>query len=453
MPTLSIAQPDITLRLDLNGVIREASFSDIFRESSAEAWLGRAWIDTVNQSGSDRVKRMVDDALTKGVSAFQQVTQRFPSGIEIPIEYTAVRLGGNDGILAVGKNLQAVAELQTRLIAAQQAMERDYWKQREIETRYRLLFDASNEAVLLITTASLDIVEANPAAIRALGVNPVGREFLLELPLQERETFQSMLQRVREHGKAPGVLLHLGRNRDPWIIRASLMPAESRSMYMLRCAPVATTQPTGGRLERVDLESLVDRMPDGLVVFDRDGAIVYGNRAFLELIQVGSERTIVGEQLARWLGRPGADVDLLASQLQRNGSVRRFTTVINGEFGAQTDVEISAVAGTDNERHYAAAILRGIVQRLPQASPEANEQLSDMLRALVTRVGKSSLQSLVKETVGVVERHYIESALKLTAGNRTAASEILGLSRQSLYSKLARYGLDASASAQSESQY
>ena len=59
------------------------------------------------------------------------------------------------GLLAIGKNVQAVAELQSRLIAAQQAMERDYWKLREIETRYRVLFDASNEAVLLVAAAEL----------------------------------------------------------------------------------------------------------------------------------------------------------------------------------------------------------------------------------------------------------------------------------------------------------
>jgi DNA-binding NtrC family response regulator len=45
-----------------------------------------------------------------------------------------------------------------------------------------------------------------------------------------------------------------------------------------------------------------------------------------------------------------------------------------------------------------------------------------------------------------VERHYIEAALKLTEGNRTAAAEMLGISRQSLYMKLDRYGIDGRAS-------
>ena len=48
----------------------------------------------------------------------------------------------------------------------------------------------------------------------------------------------------------------------------------------------------------------------------------------------------------------------------------------------------------------------------------------------------------VRDTVGVVERHCIETALELAEGNRTATAEILGVSRQSLYEKLNRYDME-----------
>jgi DNA-binding NtrC family response regulator len=41
----------------------------------------------------------------------------------------------------------------------------------------------------------------------------------------------------------------------------------------------------------------------------------------------------------------------------------------------------------------------------------------------------------------------VKAALALANGNRTAAAEILGLSRQSLYAKLNRYGLEGDADA------
>jgi len=172
--TMTLTQPDVTLLLDMDGVIRDVTLSTHMSGESADNWLGRRWDETVVDVGGDKIKRMIEDARTKGISAFRQVTQRFPSGVEVPMEYTTVLLGGHAGLLAIGKNLQAVAELQSRLVAAQQTMERDYWKLRDIETRYRVLFDASNEAVVLIRAANLRLVEANPAATSSSGtsVNP-----------------------------------------------------------------------------------------------------------------------------------------------------------------------------------------------------------------------------------------------------------------------------------------
>ena len=56
-------------------------------------------------------------------------------------------------------------------------------------------------------------------------------------------------------------------------------------------------------------------------------------------------------------------------------------------------------------------------------------------------VGRVPLKELVRESSDVIERLCIEAALELTDDNRASAAEILGLSRQSLYAKLRRYGL------------
>src|SRR5262249_59531765 len=163
-----MSQPAVTLLLDMDGVIRDANFSSSIPEEGASAWLGRPWVDTV--VGGDKGRRMIDDAVKSGVSAFRQITQRFPSGLELPMEYTTLLLGGRAGLMAIGKNLQAVAELQSRLIDAQQTMERDYWKLREVERRYRLLFETSNEAIFLVGETNLRIVKANPASAEAIRV-------------------------------------------------------------------------------------------------------------------------------------------------------------------------------------------------------------------------------------------------------------------------------------------
>lgn len=444
--TISIAQPDITLLLDLDGVIREANLSSTISHEDVGGWLGRPWVETVGDVGGDKVKRMVEDARASGVSAFRQITQRFPSGLELPMEYTTVLLGGRAGLLAIGKNLQAVAELQSRLIEAQQAMERDYWKLREVETRYRLLFQASGEAIVLLKASNLRILEANPAAVQALGLaaqkaqSIAGRELLSDLSRVEREPFQAMLTRVQEQGRAPGIVVHLGAEETAWMVRASLMAGDPGSVFLLHLTPVGVSSGNGVESEAVSIEDLVERMPDGFCVIDQEGVIRRANRAFLDMVEVGAKGSVVGERLGRWLWRPGADLAGLLANVRRHRVVRLFATTIHSELGTDREVEISAVGNADTELQYVGILLRDVGRRIGTSTEDKG--LRYALGAIAEKVGKVPLRALVKDTVGVVERHYVRGALELANGNRTVAAELLGLSRQSLYMKLNRYGVD-----------
>jgi DNA-binding NtrC family response regulator len=60
---------------------------------------------------------------------------------------------------------------------------------------------------------------------------------------------------------------------------------------------------------------------------------------------------------------------------------------------------------------------------------------------LTELVGRVPLRDLVRDSTDMIERLCIEAALEITGDNRASAAEILGLSRQSLYAKLRRYGL------------
>ena len=60
---------------------------------------------------------------------------------------------------------------------------------------------------------------------------------------------------------------------------------------------------------------------------------------------------------------------------------------------------------------------------------------------ITQQVGRVPLKALVRQSTDVVEKLCIEAALNLTGDNRASAAELLGLSRQSLYSKLRRHNL------------
>ena len=66
------------------------------------------------------------------------------------------------------------------------------------------------------------------------------------------------------------------------------------------------------------------------------------------------------------------------------------------------------------------------------------------MEQLTELVGRMPLKDIVRESTDLIERQCIEAALAFTSNNRASAAEILGLSRQSLYSKLHRHGLVSS---------
>jgi transcriptional regulator PpsR len=184
---------------------------------------------------------------------------------------------------------------------------------------------------------------------------------------------------------------------------------------------------------------VVEKMPDAFVLADEKQAIIVANRAFAELVQAGSVEQLLGISLNRFIGRPDVDLGLLKKQLKDYQNVRNFSSIINDLNGGEEPVEISAIM-IEREQPLFGYSVRSIGRRerdLPQTGkdfPRSVEQLTEL-------VGRKTLKEIVRESTDLIERMCIEAALVHTADNRASAAEILGLSRQSLYSKLHRHGL------------
>ncbi len=359
---MNIPQPDITLHLDMDGVIQDATLSRALPQEDLDCWIGRPWFETVAEDVTDKVKRLVEDSRWMRVSGFRQITQRFPSGREALIEYATIRLGGRGGLIAIGRNLQAVAELQTRLVEAQQSMEREYWKLREVETRYRHLFENSDEAVILVRAANLRILEANPAATRALGgAGPEGgaaRVVLHDVIPEDREAFQAMLERARQQGKSTGILVRLGSDQQPWLVRASLLASETGQLFLLQLARAGVAGPVPNRTAQVSIEDLVERSPDPFVAIDREGVIMRCNLAFRALVGIDVAGSAAGEHIERWFACPVSDFATLLTTVQARGMVRNIPISLRGDGGAEKKFEISAVGNSDTEPQYYGVLLR-----------------------------------------------------------------------------------------------
>lgn len=440
-------QPDVKLLLDEQGVICDASVSESVDAGKISSLIGQKWADTVAAPGQEKIATLLGEAKESGVTGFRELGQRFPSGLEIPVEYTAVWLGGpTASAVAIGRNLQAVADLQSRLLATQQTLERDYWKLRDIETRYRQLFEASNEAVILARTDDLSMIEANPSALRALGMvgrrrdSVRGRSLLKEVSASGRDIFLSMLGRVRESGKAPGVMVRLGPQEEPWIVRASLFKGDEGPTLMLQLsALVAGTAPRIVDANSISVRELFEHSPEGFVALNHSGEVRLANRAFLQLLEIRSPSAVVGNTLDRWFARPGVDLKILLANVRDNGSVRTFHSILQKHSGAHINVEICAFTNPEDSTGPVGILMRDSAAAGLTVSGDTDSPFIEMIQ----RLGESSMRSLVAEATDGIESLLIKEALHRTRGNRTAAAELLGLSRQSLYAKLSKYGFDS----------
>jgi transcriptional regulator PpsR len=189
---------------------------------------------------------------------------------------------------------------------------------------------------------------------------------------------------------------------------------------------------------------------DAFVVTDLDGRLIASNRAFLDLVQVPSEAQVRGEPLDRWVGRSRVDFSVLMANLRQHGSIRLFATTLASEHGTATEVEISGVSIPVADPPCMGFNIRNVGRRV-QSEPEAGGELPISVEQLTELVGRVPLKDLVRDATDLVEKLCIEAALQLTQNNRASAAEVLGVSRQSLYVKLRRYGLSDSSADSEES--
>jgi len=182
-------------------------------------------------------------------------------------------------------------------------------------------------------------------------------------------------------------------------------------------------------------------VPDAFVVTDPQGRVLTANAAFVEMTQIAKGERVQDESLDRWLGGTGVDLSVLLANLRQHGAVRLFATTLRGGLGTSIPVEISATSVTQGEHPCLGFTIRDVGRRLAPEPARRSRELPRSASQLTELVGRVPLKDIVGETTDLIEQLCIEAALELTQDNRASASEMLGLSRQSLYVKLRRYGL------------
>ncbi len=449
------AAADIALILDKDGVIRDVSISeqDLLDDLPDHAdWQGKRWVDIVTEDSRGKVEAMLAEAASKSEPRWRHLNhpprradpRAGADTPDIPVLYAVLQAGGPGRVVAFGRDLRAVSTLQRRLIDAQQSMERDYARIRHVETRYRLLFQMASDAVLIVDGATRRVLDSNPTARRLLSQTadqgqgwPIAAAFTPDTA----QSVEMLMAGVRASGRADDVRAKLMNADTEVVVSASLFRDENGVACLVR---IAEAQPAAAGTVvpklKTKLLKLMESAPDGFVVTGADGKVITSNAAFLELAQLPTEDQARGESLSRWLGRSSMELDILTANLRQHGSVRLFASQVRGELGEPAEVEVSAVTMMNGGHPCFGFAIRDIGRRL-RREPEVARAFPKSLEHLTELIGRVALKDLVREATDVIERLCIEAALNLTGDNRASAAEMLGLSRQSLYVKLRRYGL------------
>ena len=443
--SLVSAVSDVAVIVDAKGEIQDILWNiDEVDRPDLQLSAGLRMEDIVTEESRPKVRAMMDAARAGEDPRWRELNHLFGSGLEIPVRCQAIAVG--EHVIFLGREMRAVAQLQSRLVEAQRVLDEDYGRRRQLETRYRVLFQTSTEPLLIADARQMRIQAANAAAGRMLDVDPdalVGQriEALFASPgggTNARET----LQRIVATGTSETIRGTAKDTGRPLEIRPTVFREADAMMLLCRLDGAGRT---GSRTEIDEMVlGLVSRVPDAMVLTNAQGSILWANDAFLGLAEVALVSHAKGTPLSRFLGRPGVDMDVIIGNAREHGRLRAFNAQLVGAFGSTTRVEISVAMVPEAGEEIIGFVMRDIT-RHDQAPSRPNGASAESAESLMQLVGSVPLKELVRSSTEEIEKLCIETALKMTGNNRASAAEMLGLSRQSLYVKLRRFGLiDAS---------
>ena len=436
------ASADISLTLNRDGVIQSIAFGNPdLRSPSLESWVGKNWLDVVTSESRPKIQALLQDANETSLSRFRQINVPSPGSADLPLLCATLKVGSTGQIIALARDLREISLLQQRLVDAQQAIERDYTRLRQLETRYRVLFEMASEAVIVLDANTFKVIEANPRAADLLGdsVKKLSSRLLMDyLTKGDRIQVQSLLSKVAYTSTVAELNTSILSGQEVYLSAAPFRN-ENQSLILI------TLKRTGELIDRHDsnAQSLViqalENAPDGFIVTNSAGKILTANQAFLRLIMSDKLEQILNEPLDRWLERSSVDLRVMLSNLHEKGSIKLFATSIRDSFGTLHPVEISAVS-VPYPHACLGFTIREVGSRI-RSKIQPEESITRSSEELTQLVGRLPLKEIINETTDLIEQLCIKAALDLTRGNRVSASEMLGLSRQSLYIKLRKYDL------------
>ncbi|MBO6757541.1 MAG: transcriptional regulator PpsR [Roseibium sp.] len=436
---------DLSLVISENGTVIDVAYRHgSLKDYDPEAWIGKKWRDTVTAECREKIDTLISECVKGRFSRPHQVNHPKPPLSDLPVEYVLNKIDGTHAFVAFGTDLRKFAEIQQQLIEAQFELEREYRRIREAEARYRIIFQKMDRAIAVIDADQKRILDANSAASALLGAPPgklAGETFLSFFDRADRANITAAFDAAREKGVGRSVQVRRASDEEELILTVDPFRETGQINFLLSISARRDAHPDGpgGSFTRFDWLEIV---PEAAVMTDAKGMVIAINDRFLDLLHVLNRNQVIGRNINNWLGASNVDMQVLLSRLHEEGEVSQFQSALRDELGASRAVRLNALyeAGSNEPTVVilvAEQTARDAGARFRGAGPHAaNADFSEL-------IGRVPLKELIRESVDVIEKLCIEAALRQTENNRASAADLLGLSRQSLYIKLRRHGLES----------
>lgn len=434
---------DIALVIGDDGIIRSVAEGALPLRADGTEWVGKPWTDTVGATARRKVEMLLHEAQQHGVSQRRELNHPGQAGDEIPVSWAAVRLGDRGLVLAVGRDLRAVGAIQQRFIDAQQELEREYWRRRHAEERYRQLFQVAQDAVLVLDAHTLCVLEANPAAEQLLG-RPVaqieGHPLRGRIEASQQPALDELLTTARASGRAAEMRLLVADSGVAIDLSATPFRAEGDLCLLVRArrASPATRDPQA-------VLDFISHTPDAVVVTDSAGRVRWANPAFLELCEAPHEARARGRLLADVLGGDALQWSTLLARVRTRGIVGQATVALRLPGAPPLMAGVSAALLAEGDQEHIGFTLRPALHLAPVVG--TGEELAVDVSHLVGRLGQLSLDELLGEASRMAEVHFIQAALRAHGGRLDAASAALRLPVRALALRMNQLGLVVGAPA------
>jgi PAS domain-containing protein len=215
---------------------------------------------------------------------------------------------------------------------------------------YAKLFPATVEPVLIVDAAYGSIIEANAAAVQALGTERgslIGASLPTLFAEPSSRQVSASLGMVRQFGVARVVGARITRDRSRLNATLSLVRQGVTEYLLVRLELSGTESQAASNGAPSFVNQAIENGPTGFLVTDVDLQILYANKALLRMIEAGSLEEIEGEILSRWLELSRSDLRALNRQMSRRESVSVLDTQLYPSNDPPRWVQVLAIAVPD----------------------------------------------------------------------------------------------------------